>query len=207
MLLRMAEIFDLLERQDDASAARSSAQHLVNQILQHLYVSGHGFFRCIYPDGRSYDCRSAFDVGMVLWQAGELLPEQIKNEISDFILRELKTPGWARALSAADADAAVSGVRADHQYSGSYTAWPALLCFGLLKAGRRKEVEEWLQGIARTASQGPFGQGHWDERIVPPTGGGATKVSDELPQGCHWCDISGAIYFSLLEAMLPIREE
>lgn len=204
MLLRLAEVYDLLQQPDEAASARQSAQALVDRIIEHLYVPGHGFFQCIYPDGRTYDCRSAFDVGMVLWQAGELFPQTIKDEISDFIIRELKTPGWARALSSADADAAVSGVRADHQYSGSYTAWPALLCFGLLNAGRRSEVEQWLQGIARTAMQGPFGQGHWDENMVPPTGGGATKVSDELPQGCHWCDISGAIYFYLLEAMFPV---
>ena len=206
MLLRMAEIHDLLGQEKAAAKERGEAHELVNQITRHLYVPGHGYFRCIYPDGRNYDCRSAFDVGMVLWQVGHLLPENIQEEMADFIVRELKTPTWVRALSAADCDAGVSGVRADHQYSGAYTAWPALLCFGLLNIGRRDIVEKWLPGIAKTALQGPFGQGHWDERVVPPTGGGATKVSDEFPQGCHWCDISGAIYFSLLEMMFPVME-
>lgn len=55
-----------------------------------------------------------------------------------------------------------------------------------------------MKGIARTAMQGPFGQGHWDESMVPPTAGGASKVTDELPHGTHWSDISGALFYEVM---------
>ena len=46
--------------------------------------------------------------------------------------------------------------------------------------------------------RGPFGQAHWDESIVPPTAGGANKVTYELPHGTHWSDISGSLFYEVL---------
>ncbi|MCD8482971.1 MAG: hypothetical protein LR015_10110 [Verrucomicrobia bacterium] len=112
----------------------------------------------------------------------------------------MRTPGWIRALSPHDADAAISGVRADHQYNGAYGAWPAEVALGLILSGRREVATDWLQGIARTARQGPFGQAHGDENVVAPVHDGAVKFTDELPQCCHWCNLSGGLFFDVMEA-------
>ena len=198
MLRRFAEICEL-RAPGSGAAYREEATAIREAIVEHLYVKGGGYFRCLYPDGRGIECRHAYDVGMVLWCLGAELPRKVAREIVRFIRTELMTLSWCRALSPHDGDAAVSGLRADHQFSGAYTAWPALLLLGLLEVRETRLAGRWLRGLARTARQGPFGQGHWDEAVVDRVHGGAAKVSDELPQACHWCDISGAIFYHVME--------
>ena len=197
-LERLADLKDETGTTDKSSTLREEAAHLAAAVMDQLYVDGAGFFQCLLPDGRKRDVRLGYDTGMVLFCMGERLTAKQQQEIVTFFQSELQTPGWLRSLSPQDADATVSGTRADHQFCGSYPAWPALICLGLLKIGRREIVEDWLSGIARTAMQGPFGQAHWDESIVPPTAGGATKVTDELPHGTHWSDISGSLFYEVL---------
>lgn len=206
MLDRFADLLEVKRRHAEAEALRRESNGLQQRLIEHLYVPGRGYFHCLYPDGRKIECRHAYDLGMVLLCVGEKLPAPVQDEMVGFFQRELQTPSWVRALSPHDRDAGVSGLRADHQFSGSFCSWAALIALGLLKIGRRDVLEGWLPGLARTARQGPFGQAHWDERIVPPTAGGATKVSDELPQGCHWCDLSGALYYQVIEQFLVARK-
>ena len=206
MLERLADLCELRGERRQADRLRSEAGELLEAILKRLYVTGTGYFCCLQPDGREIECRHAYDLGMTLWCVGEKLPEKIRDEMVAYFQRDLQTPTWVRALSPHDRDAGVSGLRADHQFSGSYCSWAGLIVLGLLKIGRWDVAEPWLKGLAQTAWQGPFGQAHWDERVMPPTAGGATKVSDQLPQGCHWCDIGGAIYFDVMEQYLIARK-
>ncbi len=200
-LERLADLREETGAPDKAAPLREEAARLAAAVMDQLYVDGAGFFQCLLPDGRQRDVRLGYDTGMVLFGMGERLTANQQQEIVAFFQSELQTPGWLRSLSPQDADATVSGTRADHQFCGSYPAWPALICLGLLKIGQREIVTDWLSGIARTAMQGPFGQAHWDESIVPPTAGGATKVTDELPHGTHWSDISGALFYEVLSEL------
>jgi hypothetical protein len=202
MLQRLGEIYDALGRPADADAARAEAAAIVQDILAHLYVEGCGWFRCRLPDGRTREVRHCWDTGMVLMCIGPQLPVPVRQEIVRFFREELQTPGWIRALSPLDGDAAVSGFRADHQYNGAFGSWPAEVALGLIRIGEQQLAGEWLEGIARTARQGPFGQAHYDEGVVPSTHDGATKVTEELPQCCHWSNISGAMFFSVIEELL-----
>ena len=206
-LERLAELKDLTEAHAEGISLRLEAQKLAETIMTSLYVPGCGFFQCLQPDSRKRDVRLGYDTGMVLYCMGERLTPEQQDEIVAFFRSELQTPGWMSSLSPQDADATVSGTRADHQFCGSYPAWPALICLGLLKIGRRQIVADWLEGIARTAMQGPFGQAHWDEAIVPPTAGGATKVTDELPHGTHWSDISGALFYEVLRQFSQKKDQ
>lgn len=198
MLRRLADIYRILGRSEDASSADEEASTLATAILEKLYVPTSGWFKALQPDGRAHEVRHCWDTGMVLSCMGSELPRLVVDEMVRFFVAELRTPGWIRALSPHDADAATSGMRADHQFNGAYGAWPAQVANGLMEAGRHDLVEEWLAGIARTARQGPFGQAHYDEGTVPPTHSGATKVTDELPQGCHWASISGGLFFETM---------
>ena len=197
-LERLAELREYLGEPNQAVALRQEAGLLAAAVMDQLYVEGAGFFQCLLPDGRKRDVRLAFDTAMVLFGMGTRLTANQQQQIVAFFQNELQTPAWLRALSPQDADAVVSGTRADHQFCGSYPAWPALICLGLLHIGRREIVAAWLPGLARTALQGPFGQAHWDEAIVPATAGGATKVTDELPHGTHWSNLSGALFYEVL---------
>lgn len=195
MLRRMAEIYRLLGRADHAADVEAEADGLAQRMLEHLYVPGAGYFKALQPDGRAHEVRHCWDTGMVLSYMGRELPRNVAEEIVRFFETELRTPGWLRALSPQDADAATSGLRADHQFNGAFGSWPAYVANGLMEVGRHDLVGPWLEGISRTARQGPFGQAHYDEGSFPATHGGATKVTDEIPQGCHWANISGALLF------------
>jgi hypothetical protein len=87
------------------------------------------------------------------------------------------------------------------KFLGAFGSWPAEMLLGLLKIGRRDVAEDWLRGIARTARQGPFGQAYYDEGVWPSVFDGAAKVTEELPQCCHWCNISGAMFYEVLVKM------
>lgn len=199
MLRRLAEIYRSLGRQEEAEAVESEADGIRDAILEHLYVDGCGWFRCLLPDGRSREVRHCWDTGMVLMNIGPELPGNVQSEIVRFFEEELMTPGWIRALSPHDGDAAVSGLRADHQYNGAFCSWPAEVGLGLVRIGRMELVQRWFAGIARTARQGPFAQAYYDEGVWPPTLEGATKVTDEAPQCCHWSNISGGLFFTVLQ--------
>lgn len=201
MLRQLAELYRLLKRPKDAAKADAEADGIRDAILEHLYVDGCGWFRCLLPDGRSREVRHCWDIALVLKCMGRELPERIQEEIVRFFLNELQTPSWIRALSPHDGDAAVSGLRADHQFNGAFGSWPAETALGLLNIGRRDLVEEWMRGIARTSRQGPFAQAHYDEGVFPDTHGGATKVTDEAPQCCHWSNISGGLFFTVMERL------
>ncbi|MCC5808151.1 MAG: hypothetical protein JJU00_17620 [Opitutales bacterium] len=203
MLRRLAEAYRALDRTADATAADREADALRDALLRHLYVDGCGWFRCLQPDGRSREVRHCWDTGMVLMCIGPELPGEVQAEIVHFIQTELQTPGWIRALSPHDGDAAVSGLRADHQFNGAFGSWPAEVALGLVRIGRGDLVRDWFTGIARTARQGPFGQAHYDEGVYPSTHDGATKVTDETPQCCHWSNISGGLFFTVLEELFP----
>ncbi|MCC5849786.1 MAG: hypothetical protein JJU29_17005 [Verrucomicrobia bacterium] len=209
MLRRLADVYRVLDRNDDALAADLEADGLRDALLQHLYVDGCGWFRCIRLDGRAKEVRHCWDTGMVLMCIGAELPAKVQDEIVHFFQSELQTPGWIRALSPHDGDAAVSGLRADHQFNGAFGSWPAEVALGLLRIGRADLVKDWLTGIAHTARQGPFGQAYYDEGVEPATHGGATKVTDETPQCCHWSNISGGLFFTVIEELVvgqPAKE-
>lgn len=201
MLRRLAEIYRLLERSEDAAKADTEADGIRDAILEHLYVEDCGWFRCLHPDGRAREVRHCWDIALVLKCIGDELPAQVQEEIVSFFQTELQTPSWIRALSPHDGDAAVSGLRADHQYNGAFGSWPAETALGLLKIGRRDLVVDWMGGIARTARQGPFGQAYFEEGVFPATHGAATKVTDEPPQCCHWSNISGGLFYTVMEKL------
>jgi hypothetical protein len=67
-----------------------------------------------------------------------------------------------------------------------------------MEVGRHDLVGPWLEGISRTARQGPFGQAHYAEESYPETFEGATKVTEEVPQCCHWSNISGGLFWQLV---------
>lgn len=206
MLRRLADVYRSLDRSSQAAATDNEADALRDAILKHLYVEGCGWFRCIQPDGRTREVRHCWDTGMVLMCIGKELPAKVQDEIVHFFQTELQTPGWIRALSPHDGDAAVSGLRADHQFNGAFGSWPAEVALGLVRIGRDDLVRSWFTGIARTARQGPFGQAYYDEAVYPPTHNGATKVTEEVPQCCHWSNISGGLFFTVLEELTSNSE-
>ena len=101
----------------------------------------------------------------------------VAAQMSDFFLRQLRTPGgaWARALSTLDGAAPVS--RPDHGSTGAYAAWPAMAFDALTALAGFNASIEYLAAL-RGADEGPYGQAHGvsaDGSSVFKTTGGCNR--------------------------------
>jgi hypothetical protein len=114
-----------------------------------------------------------------------------------FFTNELKTDHWMRALSPYDEDAIFSD-RPDHQWNGAYPAWPAQALSGLFTLGEASLAYEWMNGLAESANQGPFGQAHMVESAAPTDGGGARKAHFHMPYITDWAVSSGGAWVTMV---------
>lgn len=188
-----AELLEFKGQKDKATAMRKEAEDLGKRVQQ-LYVDGKGIWRCRLPDGSYNEVRHCYDFGTTLMNIGDLMPQKQKNEMVAFFKRELQTPTWMRALSTRDLDVTFS-IRPDHQWTGAYTAWPALALSGFFVAGEADAAFEWMKGLAKTTQQGPIAQAHFTEAfLTPESNGGAIKSTSEQPYINDWACVSGCNY-------------
>ncbi len=198
---------DLLQMRGDEPSARklrTEADELMQKVME-LYAPGKGTWNARFPDGSVKHCTHVYDFITVLKTIGGSLSPTIQREMVEFFQRELQTPTWMHALSCNDDNAPFS-VRPDHQWTGAYTAWPAQAVTGLYSIGRHELAFEWLQGLAKSANQGPFGQAHMAESVLSPDAGGARKASPEFPWINDWaCSSGGAWTNIIIESIFGVR--
>lgn len=188
-----AELMQLKGRSDKAAAYRKEGEELGRRV-QELYVDGKGIWRCRLPDGSYNEVHHCYDFGTTLMNIGDLMPQKQKKEMVAFFKRELQTPTWMRALSTHDLDVTFS-IRPDHQWTGAYTAWPALALSGFFVAGEVDAAFEWMKGLAKTTQQGPIAQAHFTEAFyTPESNGGAAKSTSDQPYINDWACVSGCNY-------------
>jgi len=190
----VAELLDKREP-NKAEQLRKTTRELTERIKR-LYVSGKGYWRCKQPDESSQEVRHCYDLLTVLNTIPNELSKQQKEEMAKFFKEELQTPTWMHALSPEDNDA-VTSVRPDHQWTGAYTAWPAMVVKGLCRIGKHKLALQWLEGLAQTAKQGPFGQAHMVESAAAPEGG-ARKAPSDFPYMSDWACVSNGSYVGMV---------
>jgi hypothetical protein len=187
-----------------AQQLRETAAALVQRIKE-LYVSGKGYWSCKQPDGSLREVRHCYDFLTILDTIPNELSRQQKEEMVKFFKEELRTPTWMHALSQRDEDAATS-IRPDHQWTGAYTAWPAMTVKALFQLGEYELAVQWLNGLARTARQGPFGQAHIVESVMSPEGEGARKAPPDFPYISDWaCAASGSYVDMIIESLLGVN--
>lgn len=187
-----------LEDTDPATMTklRDDADELVKRLWE-LYEDGEGWFNARQPDGRLLPVRHCYDLMTVLGSIPDDISSDRRDEMVRYFQSQLQTPTWMRALSPEDPDA-VTSLRPDHQWNGSYTAWPAGVAAGLFDIGREDVASEWLHGLARTANQGPFAQAHFTEDFASAEAGGARKASYEEPYINDWACSSGGAWAKLV---------
>jgi hypothetical protein len=120
-----------------------------------------------------------------------------KREMGLFFWQQLASRKWMRALATGDADATWN-VRPDHSCLGAYAAWPAMCAKGLYKIDDATMTAAWLSQVAMAGNQGPIGQAHFTEDVVPPFHGGAFKASEDAPYIEDWCCIAGGAFTDLV---------
>lgn len=190
-----AEVVELQGDPSGAATLRKEADELVERVRE-LYVDGEGYWNARFPDGTSVPVRHCYDLATVLYTMPGELTETQRSEMVGFFERELRTDAWMRALSNRDPDAVFS-VRADHQWNGSYCAWPSEVAAGLYRIGEGQLASGWVRGLAASANQGPFGQAHFAEPVIEPHAGGARKVPGEVPYINDWACSSGGSWVRL----------
>ncbi|MHB8450291.1 MAG: MGH1-like glycoside hydrolase domain-containing protein [Mycobacteriales bacterium] len=198
-----AELADLSGRPAEAARHRSTADQLAHRIAE-LYVPGSGYFASRHPDGRLVPVRHCYDFSTVLnAMAGDLTATH-HAEMVAFFEAELRTDNWMHALSCADPDVVFS-VRPDHQWTGAYPAWPPDAALALCRIGEQRRAVGWLQQLAASANQGPFGQAHFVDPVYPAHAGGARKAPPELPWITDWaCSSSGAWVSAIVEGVFGV---
>jgi hypothetical protein len=188
-----AELLDFKSRKEKAVALRKEAAELGERVKE-LYVEGKGVWHCRQPDGSYNEVHHCYDFGTTLVTIGDLLSAKQKTEMVRYFRSELQTRTWMRALSTTDLDVTFS-IRPDHQWTGAYTAWPALALSGLFVAGETELAFEWMKGLAKTTMQGPIAQAHFTETFVAPeANGGAIKAPSDQPFINDWACVSGCNY-------------
>jgi hypothetical protein len=196
----MRFVADLIEQRDHAQEAaqlRAEAADLAARINRILYVEGKGWWRCGQPDGTFNEVRHCYDFLAVLDNMSEDLTAKQKAEMARYFHEQLMSQKWMRALSAEDADATWN-IRPDHSCLGAYAAWPPMCAKGLYKCEPSAQIAPWLIEVAKAGRQGPIGQGHFTEDVVPPLYGGAHKASEDAPYIEDWCCISGGAFTDLV---------
>jgi hypothetical protein len=195
----MRLVAELLERRGRASEAaqlRAEATALAQRINSILYVQGKGWWRAGQPDGSFNEVRHCYDFLAVLDNMSEDLSDTQKREMSHFFWTQLASKKWMRALASGDPDATWN-VRPDHSCLGAYTAWPPECAKGLFKTDDPAHVATWLTEVAKAGNQGPIGQAHYVEQVVPPLKGGAYKASNDAPFIEDWCAVSGGAFIDM----------
>lgn len=191
-----AELLTAAGETSEADVLRAEASALLGHVRE-LYAEGEGFWYARHPGGRKVPVRHCFDLLTVLTSIPDDLTRDQRDEMRRFFREELQTPTWMHALSPRDSDC-VFDLRPDHQWTGAYVAWPARTAAGLLGIGEVELVGEWLKGLARTTRQGPFGQAHFVEAVLPPEAGGARKAPSEFPFLVDWACSAGGAWASLV---------
>jgi hypothetical protein len=199
-----AELLDLAGDHQGAAGLRGEAHDLLRNIIP-LYREGEGYWRARFPDGSLVDVRHCYDFFTVLNTIGDDLTSRQRSEMVEFFKREFYTPTWMHALSCDDDDALFS-VRPDHQWNGAYPAWPPQALLALFRAGEADLAFQWMQGLARSANQGPFGQAHFVDHIIDPDAGGARKAPIDFPYITDWTVSSGGSWVSaIIEGLFGVR--
>ncbi|MEV0650794.1 hypothetical protein AB0I28_36620 [Phytomonospora sp. NPDC050363] len=205
----MRTVAGILAGRGDAEGAaelKAEGDSLVKAVTD-LYLPGKGYFAARQPDGTRVPVRHIYDFSVVGTTIAEDLSEQTRAEMVDFYVRELRTETWVRSLSPWDPDASFS-VRPDHQWNGAYPAWPADAVRSLVALGASSVAADWLPGLARSANQGPPGQGHFTEEAMPTVAGGARKAPPQLPYIIDWaCSSAGAYVALVIESFFGVDPE
>ena len=188
-----ADLLDFKGQKDKSALLRKEAVELGKRV-QDLYVDGKGIWRCRLPDGSYNEVHHCYDFGTTLMNIGDLMPQKQKTEMVAFFKRELQTPTWMRALSTRDLDVTFS-IRPDHQWTGAYTAWPALALSGFFVANEVDAAFDWMKGLAKTTMQGPIAQAHYTEAFYQAeSNGAAAKSTSQQPYINDWACVSGCNY-------------
>jgi hypothetical protein len=152
---------------DRAGELREEADEMTGRLLK-LYA-GDGVWNSLHPDDSTIEVRHCLDfMFMGRYIPGDL-PDTIRQEMIDFVYRELLTNTWMRAQSLEDIAADYSD-RPDHGPLGAFDGWPAGTMDALTQMGYPDKALEFYRAIEPVTYEGCWAQAHelWGEDKYTP---------------------------------------
>jgi hypothetical protein len=162
MMRETASFFELKGEYEKATAMRVQASEMIDRLLQ-LYA-GDGVWNSLYPNGKKIEVRHCLDFMFLGRYMPNDIPKDIKQEMMDFVYRELITDNWMRAQSLQDM-AAKDSDRADHGPLGAFDGWPAGTMDALTQLGFPEKALDFYHAIKPVTDEGIWAQAHelWGE--------------------------------------------
>jgi hypothetical protein len=162
MMREMAAFSDLRGDTSGGDSLRQEADAMVDRLLQ-LYA-GHGVWNSLYPGGEMIEVRHCLDFMFLGRYIPDDIPGEIRDEMIEFLYRELITDRWMRAQSLQDI-AAENSDRADHGPLGAFDGWPAGTMDALAQMGYPEKALDFYHAIEPVTYEGCWAQAHelWGE--------------------------------------------
>ena len=157
MMRETAKFYSRLNNQQKAAELNAKADQMLPRLMK-LY-SGNGVWKCLYPYNKSAEVRHCMDFIYVGRFLSTEIPASIKNEMADFVHRELITNNWMRAQSLLDS-AAKDSDRPDHGPLGAYDGWPAGTMDALAQFGKTQQALNFYRATEPVTHEGSWAQAH-----------------------------------------------
>src|SRR5580698_983546 len=156
MMREYAGILDLAGNHTEASELRREADDMVKAVMT-LYEPGKGVWASVHRDGTRVEMRHCYDFATVGRFMATDLPPAVRQQMVEFVQRELLTEKWMRAQSMLDVAAANSD-RPDHGPMGAYDAWPAVTVDAMCTLGYWENAISFLRSTRVAVYEGVYAQ-------------------------------------------------
>ena len=162
MMKELAGFYKVGDQAEKAENLLKEADEMIERLLT-LYA-GEGVWYSLYPDDKKVEVRHCLDFIFLGRFIPNDIPENIRQEMIDFLYRELMTDHWMRAQSLQDV-AAKNSDRPDHGPMGAFDAWPAGTMDALAQMGFPDKALDFYQAIEPVTYEGCWAQAHelWGE--------------------------------------------
>lgn len=174
MMRQLADLKEFTGSEDEPvgsgvapDALREEADAMVERVLK-LYA-GDGVWNSLHPDDSTIEVRHCLDFMFMGRYIPSDLPDSIRQEMIDFLYRELITDSWMRAQSLRDIAADYSD-RPDHGPLGAFDGWPAGTMDALTQMGYPGKALEFYRAIEPVTYEGCWAQSRelWGENKYTP---------------------------------------
>ncbi len=142
---------------EKADSLEQQASEMLKRILD-LYA-GDGAWYSLYPDNKKIEVRHCLDFSFFGKYVPDDIPQGIKDEMIDFLYRELMTDKWMRAQSLLDVAAGQSD-RCDHGPLGAFDGWPADIMDALTQMGYPQKALDFYHAVEPVTYEGIWSQAH-----------------------------------------------
>jgi hypothetical protein len=156
MMREYAGILDSAGNHTEASELRREADDMVKAVMT-LYEPGQGVWASVHRDGTRVEMRHCYDFATVGRFMATDLPPAVRQQMVEFVQRELLTEKWMRAQSMLDVAAANSD-RPDHGPMGAYDAWPAVTVDAMCTLGYWNNAISFLRRSRVAVYEGVYAQ-------------------------------------------------